>query len=290
MTPEHTQTQFIQFGPVHLNVTDLDRSIAFYREVLGMNVRRSVAPAVVGTFDRTLLVLHPGASGPAPKGRTGLTHVAIHLPTERDLAYLLDRIVRKGWHVSPTDHVIAKSLYVRDPDGITIELAVETPHRVVEYRFTEDEFQVIDDQGRLRNPIEALDTDELMALLGPGSSKETISDEAIVGHMHLHVADLRLAYDFYKKLGFTEHFLLPRAGWGDLGAGGAVEHRMALNVWAGIGAPSPDPDSAGLRFFTLIYTEAELLNQVLSVVPAYRDGAGHRVTDPSGNQIYLTNH
>lgn len=138
--------------------------------------------------------------------------------------------MKKGWKVGPTDHIIAKSVNVNDPDGINIEFAFETPDRVVKYKITEDDLKVIDDKGRLRNPIEPLDVQELLTHLNGDNSENPFPDKAIVGHVNLHVPNLHNAYDFYKKIGFTEHFIFPRQGWGDLGAGGIVDHRIAVNV------------------------------------------------------------
>ncbi|HTS43158.1 MAG TPA: VOC family protein [Puia sp.] len=280
--------EFITFGPVHLNVTDLEKSVLFYRDILGMKVRKTDTPTEVGTSERTLVVLHPDAKIPNRKGHSGLYHFAIHIPTERELAQLFVRLSKKGWRAGPTDHIIAKSVYVKDPDGIDIELAVELPRRVVEYRFTEDEFKVIDDKGQLRSPIEPLDVQELLSHLDDDNTDHPFPEKAFVGHMNLHMPNLQNAYDFYKKIGFTEHFIFPKMGWGDLGAGGLVDHRIAVNTWAGVNAPKTPAGMAGLKYFTLKYDSKERLNKALNNISNEKEqDKENLIEDPAGNKIIL---
>jgi len=281
--------EFITFGPVHLNVTDLDKSIHFYRNIAGMQVRKSGNPTHVGTSERTLLVLHSDAKTPFRKRHSGLYHVAIHIPTERELAQVLIRLNTKGWKVGPTDHIIAKSLYVHDPDEILIELAVETPNRVVEYKISDFDLKVIDDKGRLRSPIEPLDVQELLSHLTDNNTEASFPEKAIVGHLNLHVPNLQSAYDFYRNIGFTEHFNLPRQGWGDLGAGGIVDHRIAVNVWAGVNAPQAPAGTAGLKYFILKYDTKDRLNRALhSLAISETKDESYLVDDPAGNKIILS--
>jgi len=281
--------EFITFGPVHLNVTNLENSVRFYHDVLGMLVRKSGNPTEVGTTERTLVVLHPDAKFPYRKGHSGLYHFAIHMPTERELAQLFVRVAKKGWRSGPTDHIIAKSVYVNDPDGIDIELSVELPGRVVEYIFTDDEFKVVDDKGKIRSPVEPLDIQELLAHLNGDTSEYLFPDKAFVGHINLHMPNLQNAYEFYKKIGFTEHFIFPNMGWGDLGAGGLVDHRIAVNTWAGINAPKTPAGIAGLKHFILKYDSQERLSKALSNISNTKEqNKEHTVEDPAGNQIILT--
>ena len=282
--------EFITFGPVHLNVTDLDKSIHFYLDILGMRARKSGNPTEVGTSERTLFVLHPDAKTPSKRrGYSGLYHVAIHLPGEKELAQLLKRLTDKNWKVGPTDHIIAKSLYVNDPDEILIEFAFETPDRVVEYKISENDLKVIDDKGQLRSPIEPLDVEELLSILNGDTTEHPFPDKAIVGHFNLHVGNLKNAYEFYKKIGFTEHFFLPRQGWGDLGAGGIVDHRIAVNVWAGLNAPKAPAGTAGLRYFILEYDSKERLNKAWdNISNAAEQNKEYLAEDPAGNTMILT--
>jgi len=195
--------EYITFGPVHLNVTNLNKSIEFWINVVGMQVRKEGNPTEIGTSERTLIMLHPDAETPYKKGYSSIYHLAIHLPSESELARLLLRLMKSGWKISPVDHIIAKSIYANDPDGISIEFAFETPERVRSYEIMEDGLKVIDNEGRLKSPVEALDVQSVLNHLTDYNTNHPFPNETIVGHMNLHVGNLQTAYDFYKKLGFT---------------------------------------------------------------------------------------
>jgi Predicted ring-cleavage extradiol dioxygenase len=80
-------------GPVHYTVNDLDRQVAFYRDILGFRVlRQEGRTAVLGAPDRELVRLTEVPGAPRPRGTTGLYHTAFLLPTRWDLAHLIYRI------------------------------------------------------------------------------------------------------------------------------------------------------------------------------------------------------
>ncbi|HEV7416635.1 MAG TPA: hypothetical protein VGN98_10760 [Tianweitania sediminis] len=82
----------ISFGPVHLEVTDLSRTSMFGERLFGFVSRTGENDSVeIGAASETLIVLHAGARTPAQQGNSGLHHLAIHTPNERDFARLLKR-------------------------------------------------------------------------------------------------------------------------------------------------------------------------------------------------------
>lgn len=96
----------ITYGAVHLDVTELERSLSFWRDTIGLHERPGPAgQAHLGAGDRTLIVLHPGAVRPAPRGRSGLYHVALHLPDATEFARVLARLILARVPQSPTDHI-----------------------------------------------------------------------------------------------------------------------------------------------------------------------------------------
>ena len=121
------ETDFITFGPVHLDVVDVERSLAFWRDLVGLRRLGDGDEAQLGVDGEPLLVLHEGAATPVRRGHTGLYHLAIHLPTEREYARVLARLIASGHPIAPTDHVMSKAVYLDDPDGIGLELTLETP-------------------------------------------------------------------------------------------------------------------------------------------------------------------
>ena len=111
---------FASIGPVHLDVTDRQRSLAFWRDLIGLQVRSESPESVsLGTSERTLLVLDPVATTVAHPGYTGLYHVAIHPPDEAAFAVLLGRLIEGHVPISPSDHTFSKAVYLSAPDNGT---------------------------------------------------------------------------------------------------------------------------------------------------------------------------
>jgi catechol 2,3-dioxygenase len=284
----------IAHGAVHLDVTDLPRALAFWRDLLGLAQLEGEADGVarLGAGGRELIVLHAGAERPPQRGHSGLYHVALHLPDAREFARVIARLAAARYPQAPTDHIFSQATYLDDPDGIGLELTLETPERVAEMSVRGEEFRIVDTEGRLRRPVEPLDTEAVFSRLGDAALDEPLPAGTKLGHVHLHVGDLDVANAFYRdQLGFEEHtFLL--LGMADLHTGGRFPHRMALNVWQGEGAPQPPAGTAGLRHFTIVAREAAGLAAIRNRLEAAgvdleADGDALFARDPSGNRFQL---
>lgn len=121
-------------GHVHLKVSDLARSIAFYRDVLGFEVQMmygtQAAFLSAGGYHHHLGLntWESAGAAPAPRRAPGLYHVAILFPTERDLAVAVKRVVTLGVSLTgASDHGVSKAIYLDDPDGNGIELYWDRP-------------------------------------------------------------------------------------------------------------------------------------------------------------------
>ena len=126
-----TQTRI---GHVHLKVADLDRSLAFYRDLLGFEVTTyygdQAAFISAGGYHHHigLNTWNSQGSPPAPKNGVGLFHTAILYPTRSDLARILIRImVAKYPLTGAADHGVSHALYLDDPDGNGVELYWDLP-------------------------------------------------------------------------------------------------------------------------------------------------------------------
>jgi catechol 2,3-dioxygenase len=112
-----------RIGHVHLKVADLERAIAFYRDVLGFEVTQrygtQAAFLSAGGYHH-----HIGLNTWESKGgTTGLYHVAILYPTRAALADALRRVLAAGIPIDgASDHGVSEAIYLRDPDGNGVEL------------------------------------------------------------------------------------------------------------------------------------------------------------------------
>jgi len=118
-----------RIGHVHLTVADLDRALAFYRDVLGFDVttrygRDAVFLSAGGYHHHLGLNTWAGKGAPAPApGTTGLYHFAILFPDRRSLARAVRRVLDQGVPIEgAADHGVSEAVYLRDPDGNGVEL------------------------------------------------------------------------------------------------------------------------------------------------------------------------
>jgi catechol 2,3-dioxygenase len=124
----------VRIGHVHLKVADIDRSLAFYRGVLGFQLVTTygsgAAFLAAGDYHHHIGINiweSKGGSPPAP-GTTGLFHFAVLYPTRAALADALRRLTAAGTELDgAADHGVSEALYLRDPDGNGIELYWDRP-------------------------------------------------------------------------------------------------------------------------------------------------------------------
>ena len=238
-------------------------------------------------------MLHPGATRGTLRGHAGVYHVAIHLPNEEEFARVLARLAVARVPQAPTDHIFSKATYLSDPDGIQLELTLETPERMAGIEIGPASIVIRDSDGRVRGMTEPLDVDEVLSHLSDGELDRPLPSATRIGHVHLHVSDLEAAHRFYRDvIGFHEHTFVPGIGFADLGAGGRFPHRLAINVWQGEGAQQAPPGTAGLRHFELVVEDDEALALVAARLEAegveHGLGGGELSTrDPAGNAVRL---
>ncbi|WP_412069474.1 VOC family protein [Rubrivirga sp. IMCC43871] len=150
----------VRIGHVHLKVADLDRALAFYRDVLGFEVTQRIGDQAAflsaGGYHHHVGLNtweSRGGSAPAP-GTTGLYHVAFLYPDRAALADALRRVLAAGLRLDgAADHGVSEALYLRDPDGNGVELYRDRP---------EPEWPRQPD-GSLAMTTRALDLDALLA-------------------------------------------------------------------------------------------------------------------------------
>jgi len=280
-----------RLGPVHIAVTDGERALTVWRDLVGLTeIGRDGDTIRLGAGGKPLIILHPGAERPVVRNTSGLYHVAIHVPERSDLARVTARLIAARHHNSPTDHLVSEAVYLWDPDGNGIEMTFETPWRG-ELRSDGEAYFGVTRDGRRHSGREAIDVRGLLAALAPDDDiTRPLPAATRIGHVHVHVADLDAAMDFYSRvIGFPRLMLARRIGMGDVTMG-YPPHIVAFNTWAGVGAPQAPAGSAGLRWFTIVVSSASDLAAMrerltAAGAPVTEADGGIEARDPAGNRV-----
>ncbi|MGH3082508.1 MAG: VOC family protein [Gaiellaceae bacterium] len=120
-------------GHVHLKVSDLDRAIRFYRDVLGFELKQQMGDQAAflsaGGYHHHigLNTWESKGGSPPPPGMTGLYHFAIRFPDRPALARTLKRVLQSGIRIGASDHGVSEAIYFEDPDGNGIEIYRDRP-------------------------------------------------------------------------------------------------------------------------------------------------------------------
>ncbi|MCO5226294.1 MAG: hypothetical protein M9953_13230 [Thermomicrobiales bacterium] len=290
LTPE------TRLGPVHLDVTNGANSTLFWTRYIGLRVIAEREDCIeLGVDGKVLIALHPGVTGPVVPRRTGLYHVAIHVPAKVELARVVARLASLSWQQSPTDHTESMATYLSDPDGNGIEITFETPDRGHLVRDNASFGAMLAD-GTMRSATEALDVNDLLSTL---SADDDLSAPMLagtrIGHVHLHVGDLDATRKFYRDvIGFGDMRAFERFGMSDFSLiTSYVPHALAINTWNGRSATPKPEDTAGLREWTLIVPQRSELDAVQQRLTEAGFASDHSdpgliTTDPSGNRLHIT--
>ena len=285
-----TTSEFASYGAIHLNITNLEKSTRFWTKIIGLKLRKtSENKAEFGTETKALVIIHQTAKIPYQKGYSGLYHFAIHAPNAAEFASMINRLNANRYPYSPVDHTMSKSIYLDDPDGINVELTLETPERFKRV-ITTGGLRMEGSDGVIRSASDRLDMNEVMKELKDKNINKVIDKDTYIGHVHLYANNVVNSNVFYKKMGFIEANYLPQYLFADLGAGGNYTHRIVMNSWHGRNKPLAPAGSAGMQHFQINYKEESKLQEALANVSSYeeKDG-GYWLKDPTGNKIFLTN-
>jgi catechol 2,3-dioxygenase len=269
----------MRIGYVSLNVSDLQKSLDFYRGVLGFKVLgRPSTDRVLLTADGNARVIEllPAAKPTDGAKRAGLYHLAILLPERKYLADILRHLAGEGDKIhfdGLADHLVSESIYIRDPDSIGVEIYCDRDRS--EWRWND---------GRVEMATLRLDTDNLFQEATATGWKEMPEGTAI-GHVHLHVSNLSKALSFYRDtLGLELTATYPSAYFF---AAKGYHHHIAVNTWLGTAISKASPDAIGLNHFAIGLPTGTDLER--TAVHLGEQVVEHqlRVADPDGIMIIL---
>ena len=267
-----------RLGAVELTVTDLDRSVPFYEQAIGLRTHaRNEGRAALGAGGEDLLVLieDPDAR---PAGRqAGLYHFALLHPSRVELARAVGRLAHTRTPIQgASDHGISEAVYLPDPDGNGIELAADRPK------------EQWPDLTVMSGGPDPLDLNALLASIADEEPQESVAPDAVIGHVHLHVGDLDAASRFYVDIvGFDVMTYLPSAVFV---AAGGYHHHVGFNTWRGAGVPPAADGTVGLHRFTVVLRDEGEVNALrerarAAGVDVEDTAEGPLLRDPSGNVL-----
>jgi catechol 2,3-dioxygenase len=262
---------------VVLKVSDLKRSIKFYKEVVGLEVRKKEKNLAYLSPDgiRDLVILkQPDNPKPAPLGSTGLFHIALLLPRRENLADLWLHLQQHGrWLSGASDHSVSEAVYLEDPDGNGIEI------------YADREGVPVKKMGTERLQVEDL-LQHATETSWRGMPKETV-----MGHIHLEVRDVSEAVEFYRDcLGFE--LTAEMGGSAAFMSTGGYHHHIGLNSWNSLGGDAPPENAIGLDRALISVPAQETLNTIKKrlgkIVSSKQEQQEPLVIkDPSGNTLQL---
>ncbi len=148
-----------QIGHIHLKVSDLERSLKFYCDLLGFEVQQKIGDSAAfisaGGYHHHigLNTWHSKNAGPAPVNSAGLYHSAILFPERKDLAIALKRLIDANYPLTgASDHGVSEAIYLNDPDNNGVELYWDKPK----------DHWPRDNKGNLQMVTEPLDLQDLL--------------------------------------------------------------------------------------------------------------------------------
>lgn len=267
-------------GEVHLNVLDLNRSIEFYKEIIGFKVLELTSNKAVltaGGQAPLLIIEQPENVTPKELHKSGLYHFALLLPKRADLGAIIKHFIEHRIQFGAADHLVSEALYLSDPDGNGIEIYIDRNPSLWEWN-----------DGKVAMSTDPLDGESVVAE-SVGQTWDGLPNGTVMGHVHLHVANLPEAEVFYNALGFEVVTNYPQALFM---SNGKYHHHIGLNTWNGEGALKPSQGSVGLQSYALVYPTEAVLNEAVTKVEALgvqvkSNENGFIVEDPAGNRIVL---
>ncbi len=266
-------------GAVHLQVSDLARSLAWYRTVLGFPVLAEDGESAVLGAGRPLVHLHrrPGARPVPRRGAYGLFHFAILLPHRPALGAFVSHLAEQDVRAGMADHAVSEALYLWDPDNLGIEVYADRPRPTWQRRGDE-----------LVMTTDPLDVPDLVRA-AEGTRWQGMPEGTTLGHMHLHVGDLDTARAFYHAALGLDVTVWHYPGALFFSAGG-YHHHLGTNTWSP--GPAAAEDEARLLHWELVLPDEDSVLQAGKSLRAagydpQRLPGGIAIDDPWGTALQL---
>jgi catechol 2,3-dioxygenase len=270
-------------GVVRLQVSELERSLDYYGQVIGLRTLHADGDRVVLAAhgdDAPLVELRErrGASPVPNSGRLGLYHFAILLPDRASLGRFVTHLSSVGARAGASHHLVSEALYLQDPDGLGIEVYADLPREGWRHH-----------DRQLEMDSRPLDLPDLVRA-GAGEPWQGIPAGTVIGHVHLHVGDLERASRFYHEAIGLDRMVWSYPGALFLAAGG-YHHHLGVNSWAAHAAIPRDEDARLLEWELVVPTTRDVREVAASLTARgyAADSAGDEITavDPWGTRVRI---
>jgi catechol 2,3-dioxygenase len=249
----------MRIGHVSLNVSDIQRSVDFYQDILGFNVIGGASGEKVllsASGDSSYLVELLQVTNPKhdtkPRKSAGLYHFAILLPERKYLADMLQNLRNNRDRVhfdGLADHLVSEAIYIRDPDFNGVEIYRDRPTPQWNWNGSQVVMGVL-----------PLDTGGLLKESSEQGWKEMPS-RTTIGHVHLHVQNLARETQFYHEiLGLNLTATVPNAAFF---AAGRYHHHIAANTWLGTDIAPASLNSVGLNHYSIELSNKKQLDETI---------------------------
>lgn len=229
----------LRLGAVHLNSQDPDRLRKFYEE-LGMRSEKDGEVITLYGGDCELVVLHKVDAD--RRHEVGLYHMAILLPSRKDLGNFLYHLAKKRIPITgASDHHVSEAVYLSDPDGNGIEV----------YQDRDPAKWIV--EGVFTMTTEAMDVEGVLGARDEEDYKG-MPEGTTMGHLHLHVLDIETSEAYYKETLGLESMI--SMGSATFTSRDGYHHHLGMNTWLR-GDPKPMEDGyTGLRYYTVYLDES----------------------------------
>jgi len=270
-------TMFI--SKVYVLISDMSRSLYFYCDILGLKLLENKGKeSILGTSHRELIHLIEDVHALPQSITLGLYHIALLLPNRVELARMIYRLKEKKYPITgASDHGVSEALYLDDPDGNGIEIYVDR-----------DEKDWPVQHGKMTMFTQALDIKNLLLEL-PKYAFESIHEDTILGHIHLHVDSLKTGHSFFiGVLGFEETLLYGESALFISDKG--YHHHIGLNTWHE-GAPLCEKNQVGLKGYVLNVPKERYLPFIRRLeahhIPLLVELGVSYIIDPLEQRVYV---
>lgn len=276
---------------VQLKVSNLERSIQYYEQIIGFKTLLNENGIAYLTFDgktSLLSLVEVKDALPLRDGYTGLYHFALLLPTLKDLGNIVQHFINNNVRIGASDHHVSQALYLNDPDGNGIEIYVDRDNSNWHW----------DERNNVHMTTTHLDFNPILA--AADGHWDGLPAKTVMGHIHLSIKNIAESEAFYTKL-LDYETVLHYGAQALFVSTGHYHHHIGFNTWQSQnGQPAPE-NAVGLKCYTIVLKDDAYATDVKEKLEAsgyvtepYADAplfGGKQtfsVVDPNGIRIIFT--